>query len=192
MNSTKQKLAQNNGLDAGANLLDSLVPDIKVPIMEPSKGVWFKNWIKNAKCKMREASENIKRKNMQIAHWILNTKIMKSALPDKTKDMITLVMRSKYLNKPINYNYSKEKLNVKRITAFKNNAIIYRMRILDTVDPLNQMILLNERKTFLLNKRLILLKGIKCNETLEVKFEKLGSEGRKIEKSFLSHQDLKL
>ena len=29
-----------------------------------------------------------------------------------------------------------------------------------------------------------LLKGIKCNETLEVKFEKLGSEGRMIEKSF--------
>ena len=28
------------------------------------------------------------------------------------------------------------------------------------------------------------VKGIKCNETLEVKFEKLGSEGRMIEKSF--------
>ena len=46
------------------------------------------------------------------------------------------------------------------------------------------MILLKERKIFLLNKRLILLKGIKCNETFEVKFEKLGSEGRIIEKSF--------
>ena len=31
---------------------------------------------------------------------------------------------------------------------------------------------------------MILLKGIKCNETLEVKFEKLGSGGRMIEKSF--------
>ena len=51
-------------------------------------------------------------------------------------------------------------------------------------DPLNQMMLLNERKTFLLNKRLILLRGIKCNETLEVKFEELGIEGRMIEKSF--------
>ena len=57
------------------------------------------------------------------------------------------------------------------------------MKILDIVDPLNQMILLNERKTFLLNKKLTLLKGIKCNETLEVKFEKLGSGGRRIEKS---------
>ena len=46
------------------------------------------------------------------------------------------------------------------------------------------MNLLNERKTYLLNKRLILLKGIKCNETLDVKFEKLGSGGRMIEKSF--------
>ena len=58
------------------------------------------------------------------------------------------------------------------------------MKILDKVDPLNQMMLLNERKTYLLNKRVTLLKGIKCNETLEVKFEKLGSEGRMIEKSF--------
>ena len=33
---------------------------------------------------------------------------------------------------------------------------------------------------------MILLKGIKCNETLELKFEKLGSEGRMIEKSFSS------
>ena len=69
--------------DAGGNLLDSLVPDINVPIMKPSKGAWLKNWIKNAKCKMREASETIKRRSMQIAHWILNTKIMKSALPEK-------------------------------------------------------------------------------------------------------------
>ena len=46
------------------------------------------------------------------------------------------------------------------------------------------MILLNERKTYLLNKRVILLKGIKCNESLDVIFEKLGSEGRMIEKSY--------
>ena len=58
------------------------------------------------------------------------------------------------------------------------------MKILDNVDPLNLMILLNERKTYLLNKRLILLKGIKCNETLDVKFEKLSGGGRIIEKSF--------
>ena len=65
----------------------------------------------------------------------------------------------------------------------KIHAIIYKLKILDN-DPLNQMMLLNERKTYLLNKRLLLLKGIKCNETLEVKFEKLGSGGRMIEKSF--------
>ena len=46
------------------------------------------------------------------------------------------------------------------------------------------MMLLDMRKTYLLDKRLNLLKGIKCNETLEVKFEKLGSEGRMTEKSF--------
>ena len=46
------------------------------------------------------------------------------------------------------------------------------------------MMLLNTRKTYLLEKRLSLLKGIKCNETLEVKFEKLGSGGQMIEKSF--------
>ena len=66
--------------DAGEILLDSLVPGIKVPIKKPSKGAWFKNWIKNAKCKISEA---IKRKSMQITHWILNTKIVKSVLPTK-------------------------------------------------------------------------------------------------------------
>ena len=59
------------------------------------------------------------------------------------------------------------------------------MKVFDDKDPLNQMMLLNERKTYLLNKRSIQLKGIKCNETLEVKFEKLGIEGRMIEKSFI-------
>ena len=70
------------------------------------------------------------------------------------------------------------------MTAFKNNAIVYKLKMLDIKNPLNQMMLLNDRKTFLLNKRLIQSKGIKCNETLEVNFEKLGSEGRMIEKSF--------
>ena len=73
---------------------------------------------------------------------------------------------------------------MKRMSAFKNNAIVYKIKVLESKDPLNQLILLNDRKTFLLNKRLIQLEGIKCNETLEVKFEKLGSEGIMIEKSF--------
>ena len=84
----------------------------------------------------------------------------------------------------MSHNYKKDKLSVKKITAFKNNAIVYKMKVLDNKDPLNQMMLLNDRKTFLLNKRLIQLNGIKCNEILEVNFEKLGVEGRMIEKSF--------
>ena len=54
-------------------------------------------------------------------------------------------------------------------------------------DPFKQMILLKERKTFLRNRRLILLKGIKCNETSQVKFEKLGSERRMIKNFVLFH-----
>ena len=80
----------------------------------------------------------------------------------------------------MSHNYEKQKLSSKRITAFKNNAIVYEMKVLDKKDPLNQMMLLNELKTFLLNKKLIQLKGIKCNETVELKFEKLGSENTMI------------
>ena len=59
MSSTKQTMEKrNDGVDAGANLLDSLVPDIDVPTTKPNIGAWFKNWIQNAKCKMHEASEN--------------------------------------------------------------------------------------------------------------------------------------
>ena len=188
MTSIKQTMKKRyDDVDGGANLLDSLVPDINVPFMKPSKGALFKNWIQNAKCKMHEASETIKKRSMEIANWILNKRIVKSHLPAKIKDLIKMVMGTKYSEKPIIHKYSEEKLSAKRITAFKNNAIIYKLKILDNVDPLNQMILLNERKTYLLNKRVILLKGIKCNETLDVKFEKLGSEGRMIEKSFSFH-----
>ena len=191
MSSTKQTMKKHNhDVDVVSNLLDSLVPDINVPIMKPSKPnrFNFKKWIDNAKTKL---SENIKRKSSQIANWILNTRIVKSHLPANVKKLIEMVMGTKYSDKPIIHKYSEGKLSAKRITAFKNNAIIYKMKILDNVDPLNQMILLNERKTYLLNKRVILLKGIKCNETLDVKFEKLGSEGRLIEKSFSFFQDLK-
>ena len=82
-------------------------------------------------------------------------------------------METKYSEKPIIHEYSEGKLSAKRITAFKNNAIIYKMKILHEVDPLNQMMILYKRKTYLLNKRVTLLKGVKCNETLEVKFENL-------------------
>ena len=164
-------------------ILDSIVPEIKVPIMKPSRRKPFKikEWINNA---ITTISNQIKQKSMQIAEWILNAKIEKYQVPAKIKNLVKLVLKSKYSDVEMIHNYKKKKLSVKRITAFKNNAIVYKMKILDNKDPLNQMMLLNDRKTYLLEKRLNLLKGVKCNETLEVKFEKLGSEGQMIEKSF--------
>ena len=164
-------------------ILDSIVPDIDVPILKPKKISKFSinRWIDNAKMKI---SENVQRNSLKIADWILKTEIKKLKIPPKTKKLMELVMKRKYSDKPIEYKYSDDKLSEKRNTAFKNNVIIYKLKVLNHDDPLKQMILLKERKTFLLNKRLILLKGIKCNETLEVKFEKLGSEGKMIEKSF--------
>ena len=115
-------------------------------------------------------SENLQSKSLQIANWILNSEVRKLKIPPKTKEFVKLVMKSKYSDKPIEYKYSDDKLSDKRNTAFKNNVIIYKLKVLNHDDPLKQMTLLKERKTFLLNKRLILLKGMKCNETLEVKF----------------------
>ena len=159
------------------NLLDTNVPEINVPIMElserkPNKTNRFnsRKWFQNA----------VKQTSLQIAHWILNTgkKIIKKLpLPAKIKDLVELVMKSKYYKVPSQNPNQNNKLSEKKNTAFKNNAIVYKLRILNRDDPLNQMMLLNTRKTYLLDKRLNLLKGIKCNETLEVKFEKLGSEG---------------
>ena len=186
MNSKKQMALKQTD----TNLLDTIVPVINVPIMELSRKKTFnmEKWIKKTAAKI---SNKIKQKSMQIANWILNTKIEKyqaaakaKSLPGKIKDLMKLVLKSKYSDVEMSHNYEKEKLSVKRSTAFKNNAIVYKMKMLDNKDPLNQMMLLNDRKTFLLNKRLIQLKGIKCNETLEVKFEKLGIDGGMIEKSF--------
>ena len=136
--STKQTIKKrNDDVVAGANLLDSLVPDIDVPIMKPSEGAWFENWIQNAKWKMHEASETIKQRSMEIANWILNKRIVKSHLPAKIKELIKTVMETEYSDKSIIHKYSEEKLSAKRITALKNKAIIYKMKILDEVDPLN-------------------------------------------------------
>ena len=166
------------------NLLDTNVPEINVPIMElserkPSKTNRFnsRKWFQNA----------VKQTTLQIAHWILNTgkkMIKKLPLPAKIKDLMELVMKSKYYKVPSQNPNQNNKLSEKKYTAFKNNAIVYKLKVLNPNDPLNQMMLLNTRKTYLLDKRLNLLKGIKCNETLEVKFEKLGSEARMVEKSF--------
>ena len=87
---------------------------------------------------------------MQIANWILNTKIERNqvsskSLPGKIKDLVKLVLKSKYSDVEISHNYEKEKLSVKRISAFKNDPIVYKMKVLDNKDPLNQMMLLNDR-----------------------------------------------
>ena len=162
---------------------DSIVPDIDVPILKPKNISKFSinRWIDDAKMKI---SENVQHNSLKIADWILKTEIKNLKISPKTEKLMELVMKSKYFDKPIEYKYSDDKLSEKRNTAFKNNVIIYKLKGLNHDDPLKQMILFKERKTFLINKRLILLKGIKCNETLEVKFEKLGSEGKMIEKSF--------
>ena len=110
--------------------------------------------------------------------------IKKLPLPAKIKDLVELVMKSKYYKNPSENSNQNNKLSEKKNTAFKNNAIVYKLKVLNPDDPLNQMMLLNTRKTYLLDKRLNSLKGIKCNKTLEVKFEKLGSEARMVEKSF--------
>ena len=96
--------------------------------------------------------------------------------------MIEKVMETKYLDNPT----KEEILSEKKITAFKNNAIVYKLEVVNQDDSSNQMMLVNKRKTYLHDTRLSLLKGFKCNETLEIKFEKLGGEGRMIEKSFTS------
>ena len=149
----------------GNFILDSIVPDINVPIMKPTKNskVSINKWIDNAKMKI---SENVAQNSLKIADWILNTKIKKLAIPAKTKKLIELAMKTKYYDKPVEYKHSDEKLSEKRTTAFKNNVIIYKLKVMNNDDPLKQMMSLNERKAFLLNKRLILLRGIKCNETL--------------------------
>ena len=160
MNSTAQMALKQTD----TNLLDTIVPDINVPIMELSRKKTFnmEKWINKTVTKI---SNKIKQKSMQIANWIFNTKIVKyqalakaKSLPSKIKDLIKLVMKSKYSDVEISHNYKKEKLSVKRSTAFKNNAIVYNMKVLDSKDPLNQMMLLNTRKTYLLDKRLNLLK----------------------------------
>ena len=106
--------------------------------------------------------------------------MIKLPLPAKIKDLVELVMKRKYYKVPFQNNTVSEKKN----TAFKNNAIVDKLKLLNADDPLNQLMLHNTRKTYLLDKRLNLLKGIKCNETLEVKFRKLCGEGGMIDKSF--------
>ena len=103
---------RSDDVEASANLLDSMVPDIDVPIMKPSKPnrFNFKKFIDNAKTKI---SEDVKRRSSQIANWILNTTIVKSHSPAKVKELIKMEMETKYSDKPIIHKYSEEKLNAK-------------------------------------------------------------------------------
>ena len=98
MNSTAQMALKQTD----TNLLDTIVPDINVPIMELSRKKTFnmEKWINKTVTKI---SNKIKQKSMQIANWIFNTKIVKyqalakaKSLPSKIKDLIKLVMKSKY------------------------------------------------------------------------------------------------
>ena len=62
---------RDDDVGVSANLPDSIVPDINVPIMKPSKPNRFNliKWINKAKTKI---SENVERRSSQIANWILS------------------------------------------------------------------------------------------------------------------------
>ena len=62
--------------DFGRFILDSVVPEIDVPVMKPNKRKSFKikQWLNNAVTKI---SNQIEQKSVQIAEWILNAKIEK-------------------------------------------------------------------------------------------------------------------
>ena len=110
MDSKKQMASKQT-----ANLLDTNVPEINVLIMElserkPSKTNRFnsRKWFQNA----------VKQTSLQIAHWILNTgkKIIKKLpLPAKIKDLVELVMKSKYYKVPNPNPNQNNKLSEKKI-----------------------------------------------------------------------------
>ena len=115
MNSKKQMTTKKTW----KNLLDTNVPEINVPIMElserkPSKTNRFnsRKWFQNA----------VKQTSLQIADWILNTgkKIIKKLpLPAKIKDLVELVMKSKYYKVPSQNPNQNNKLSEKKILPLK-------------------------------------------------------------------------
>jgi len=172
------------------NLLDEPIIDIKVKPLKPTK---YKSRFKNVE-RVRNAKQKtarlIRENNYKIADWILNTKLPKNVsktLPVKVQALIKLVKDSKYKSS-IDIKPEPDKtdeLSRESESAFKKNVVIYEMKILDEMDCLNQMQLLDSRKTELLVNKLEVLKGIKCNETIKVSLEKQGiADDTIIENSF--------
>ena len=107
----------------GQFILDSVVPEINMPIMKPSRKKTFnmEEWINKTIAKI---SNKIKQKSMQIANWILNTKIEENqipakSLPAKIKDLVNLVRKTKYSDVEMSHNYEKRKLSVKKLPLSK-------------------------------------------------------------------------
>ena len=97
--------------EVGEFILDSIVPEIIVPIMKPSRRKPFeiKKWINNA---TTEISKQIIQKNMEKEKWILNAKIEKYQVPSKIKNLVKLVLKSRYSDVEMSHNYKKKKLSV--------------------------------------------------------------------------------
>ena len=117
-------------------LLDMPLEDIKVQPITPTK----------------YEIEIIKQNANALADWILNTEIDKQVLPTKIQKLIDVVKNAVYSKKPVNpqNRYISDegkilKLNRKRVTAFKNNAVEYNLTIRNNGDPLHQILLLNSR-----------------------------------------------
>ena len=128
MNSNKQMAVKQTN----TNLLDTVVPDINVPIMKTTERTPIKRHRFNSRKWFQNAV--VKQTSLQITHWILNTeieKIKKLPLPAKIKDLVDLVRKSKYYKVPFQNN----KLSEKENTAFVNNAIVYKLKVLNLDDP---------------------------------------------------------
>ena len=94
------------------------------------------NRIKQTDLIQKNGSKNaVKQTSLQIADWILNTgkKIIKKLpLPAKIKDLLELVMKSKYYKVPSQNPNQNNKLSEKKNTAFKNNAIVYKLKLFES------------------------------------------------------------
>ena len=177
------------------SLLDKPLKEINVKPMKPTKlkkRFNISNFIKNAKLKV--TTSLVKENANDIAEWILNMEVPKTALqnlPIKIIKLIKLVKETTYLENPTYDSDTQrqrddtEDLSQESETAFKKNIIVFDLKILNELDYMKQMELLNKRKTELLEENLWVMKGIKCNETITVLLEKQGfADGTIIENYF--------